>query len=846
MAVGISENNPEKNQFNVPDLAFTAKPHNSDSWQYLQRALAELGITELSKRQQLIRRLLHDSGVADHGHGVLRPWVLDPIPLAIPSQQWQVVERGLQQRAELLSCLYQDIYGSQRVLRQGLLPAEAVLADPGFLRSCVGQPSSTGHFRLPVHTADLAQDTAGHVWVLNDSLQRLGGLGYALENRIVLSRVLPSLFREARVHRLAQFFRVLRQCLQSSGDTANSCTVLLTPGLAHPDYFEHAYLANYLGYPLVQGNDLTVRDGGVFLRSLDGLQPVDVILRWNDDRDCDSLELGGQSRLGVAGLLQAVRQQRVDCVNPLGSAVLENPALSIYLPALCRALLGEELRLPSVETLWCGDPAMSTAVLDQLQELVVHERSGSRYDGRCLASEQLSELRQAIKARPWGFTARRPFTPAANPVLRDGTEQSLPVLLRTFLVATADDYLALPGGLGGIIADSEARDGKAYGIGKDVWVLASEPVQPLSLLTTERTESLPLRISGVSSRVAENLFWLGRYAERSESMIRLLRVMLLELLEPDPEQGAELAYLPDFLRALRWLAQPAQVGGGEMAAPSATALDHAIAELLLDAQTVGSLVFNLQAMLNAARTVRERISPDLWRVIAGIDDDLQQLQTVATHATDAIGSDPALLNAILGQLNQLLTASAAFNGLTLDSMHHGQGWRFLMIGRRLERAQQQLRLLRALLVPGVIDSPLLQALLNVCDSLMTYRDRYRIQIRTDAVLELLLLDEANPRALGYQLRHLQLDIDRLPGQQALLPHRSTEQRISLDVLTRLRLVELPELLAIDSSGRRWTLDTFSAQLGQQLAALGEALADGYFRHADRPQQLVSYQDQDEQ
>ncbi len=824
-------------------LAFCAEQYGSDPWQYLQRALAELGAVELTKRQQLIRRLLRDSGVADHGHGVLRPWLLDPIPLAIPSEQWQSVERGLQQRAELLSVLFQDIYGPQRVLRQGLLPAEIVLADPGFLRPCVGQGVSAGHWRLPFHTADVAQDAAGQSYVLSEGVQRLAGLGYALENRIVLSRVLPSLFRDARVHRLAQFFRVLRQCLQTVADTENGCTVLMTPGLAHPDYFEHAYLANYLGYPLVQGNDLTVRDGGVFVRSLDGLQPVDVILRWNNDRDCDSLELGGLSRLGVAGLLQAVRQRRVGCVNPLGCAVLENPALAVYLPQLCRALLGEDLQLPSVETLWCGDPVMCTAVLEHLSEMIVYERGRSRYDGRCLAQEALSDLRQAIQTRPWGFTARRPFIPAATPVVRDGGLQPLPVLLRTFLIATTDDYLALPGGLGGVIADSETRDGKAYGVGKDTWVLASEPIQPLSLLNTEIVGTTPAPIPGVPSRVAENLFWLGRYAERADSMVRLLRVMLLELLEPDPEQGAELAHLPDFLRALRWLAQPAQEGDEVSDVASATALDHAIAELLLDAQTVGSLVFNLEAMLNAARAVRERISPDLWRVIAGIDDDLQQLHTVAANATDAIGTDPALLNAILEQLNQLLTAGAAFNGLTLDSMNHGQGWRFLMIGRRMERAQQQLRLLRAALVSETVGSPLLEALLNVCDSLMTYRDRYRIQIRTDAVLELLLLDEANPRALGYQLRHLQLDIDRLPGQQARLPHRSAEQRISLDVLTRLRLVELPKLLVTDASRRRFVLDDFLVQLGGRLTMLSEALADGYFRHAERPRQLVTYRDE---
>lgn len=840
MVAGISEY-LANSRSGTPRLAFAgdASGRTDDPWHYLQHALAELGATELYKRQQLIRRLLRDSGVAHHGHRQLRPWLLDPVPLAIPSEQWRTAERGLQQRAELLSCLFRDLYGAQRTLRQGLLPAEWLLADPGFLRPCIGQPLPGDRYRLPFHAADLARDATGTLLVLADRLQSLDGLGLALENRIVLSRVLPSLFRDARVHRLALFFRTLRQQLHSLAETAGAETrvLMLTSGPDGRDYFEHAYLARYLGYPLVQGDDLTVRDGRVMLRTLDGLLAVDVILRAVADRDCDALELAQYSRCGVAGLLQAVRQRRIAVANPLGSGVLENPALSAHLPGLCRMLLGEELLLPSPETFWCGDARLRGHVLSRLDRLVIHESGGLRHDARQMDRTRLDALRQRIVARPWRFTAREPFIPAVTPTLGDGGPQHRPVVLRTFLVATGDDYLAMPGGLGRLAEDSESI-GRG-GVGKDAWVLASEPIQPLSLLPSDSSGLPPVQTGDLPSRVAENLFWLGRYAERSDSLIRLLRVVLLELLEHDTEDAGESSCLPDLLRAVTWLTETFPGFVGEGAEQRLAAPDRTLAELLLAPQTVGSLVFSLNAMLNAARAVRERISPDLWRVVAGIDDTLAQLQGAVASDLDGICADPAFLNQALEQLDQLLTASAAFTGLALDSMTHGQGWRFLMIGRRLERTQQLLRLLRPTLTRRSVDARLLEAVLNICDSLMTYRSRYRTRLRADAVLELLLLDESNPRALGYQLRHLQHDIDLLPGQQPLRPHRSPEQRISLEVLTRLRLIEPPQLLQ-DAAGQRPLLDRLLEELGVRLTDLGEALADGYFRHAERPQQLVNY------
>lgn len=822
---------------------------DADQSYYLVQALVELGAVALQERQQLIRRLLRDNGVTYSGFGPTRPWRLDPIPLAIGSADWRTVERGLQQRAELWRCLLVDLYGPQQMLRQGVLPAELVYSDPRFLRPCLHLPQPAGNYQLPLYSADLARAPDATLYVIDEHFQCPDGAGYALENRLVLSRVLPSLFRDARVHRLALFFRTLRNTLQALAwrQDGDGRSVLLTPGPASADYFEHAYLARYLGYPLVQSDDLTVRDGRVCLRTLDGLQPVDVVLRWLDDADCDPLELRQSSRHGVAGLLQAVRQRRVAVVNPPGGSVLENPGLAAWLPALCRALLGEDLLLPTPPTWWCGRASDREHVLQRLEQLVVRDlaQPGKPQDGRQLDHEQRARLAQHIRSWPYRYIARQPFTPAAAPILADGCLDLQPVVLRSFLVAAADDYVAMPGGLGRVADDSEARPAAGGGISKDAWVLASEPIQPLTLLASSEQRVAPAAAGGdLPSRVAENLFWLGRYAERAESLIRLLRVVLLERLEYDNDDAAaSRTRLPELLRTLTWLTETFPGFAGAGAEQRLAAPDPELLGLLLDRQRNGSLAFTLSAMLTAARAVRDRISPDLWRVFTTLDDGLQRLEQPFAEQTRRTTADNGFLNQALAQLNQLLTVCATFTGLALDSMTHGQGWRFLMIGRRLERALQLQRLLRPGLTVVGPDLPLLEPLLNVCDSLMTYRSRYRDRFWLDGVLALLLLDESNPRAFGYQLRHLQRDIGLLPGQQGQPPYFRREPRLILEALTRLRLAELTELSRAEA-GFRGPLDRLLNELGERLQALGEALADGYFRHADQPQQLVTYSDGD--
>lgn len=832
------------------DELLDGKGRRRPSWEYFASALDRLGADELSLRSQEARRLLRDSGVtlpmlSDQALSQ-RPWELDPVPLLISSDDWASIERGLMQRAELHRLLLSDLYGPRECLRKGLLPLEALYSHTGFLRPCHGIEALQGPHALPLYAADLVRAPDGEFIVLGDRCQAPPGAGFALQNRVVLSRVMPSIYRDAHVHRVAMYFRTLRQTLQELAPTErdNTRIVVLTPGPGSATYFEHVYLAKYLGYTLVQGGDLIVRDNQVWLKSLDGLQAVDVILRFLNDSWCDPLELRQESMLGVTGLLQAVRSGRVAIANPIGSGVLENVAFKRYLPGLAKHFLGEELLLRSPETWWCGDAQHRQHVLDQLDHLVI--KQVARAPGvepifpNLLSSGEKEALRQRILAQPYQYVGQELVEPSTLPTFQHQRLEPSPFVLRSFLASSGDDYTVMPGGLARA-AQSPAipmDPGSDFGISKDIWVLASEPERQISLSRDEPTYR-PLGILGeLPSRVAENLYWLGRYAERSESIIRLLRIVFLHLLEPDDDPGNEI-YLTRLLQAVTHLTEtyPGFVGKGAeklLAAPGEELLS-----VFLDQERAGSLAYNLTSLLSAAGGVRDRISPDIWRVFNEIETGLQQLRNQRDQQPTFNGRETNLSTA-LDTLNQLITAFAAFTGLAIDSMTHGQGWTFLMLGRRLERAQQTLPLLQATLGhPVPYEGPLLERLLVICDSLMTYRSRYHTQAQALPILDLLLQDETNPRALCYQLKHLHDDIRQLPRKDRALGYKIPEQHLSLQALSLTRLADTRQLTHIHE-GQRGELQQLLGQLGAILPQLSNALTHSYFSHTDQPTPLAGF------
>lgn len=808
-------------------------------WRYLISALDSMGPEVLQQRQRDTVRMLRSDGatynVYGRQDGLNRTWQLDPVPLLLSSSEWAGIETGLMQRAELLNLILQDLYGPRSLIRQGVIPSDLVYADPSFLRPCV-VPTPGNPAALTLYAADLVRSTDGRFRILRDHTQAPSGMGYALENRTVMSRLIPSLFHDSHPHRLAPFFRRLRESLAALAPAAGDKeprVVIMTPGPHNETYFEHLYLSNYLDYTLIEGANLTVRDDRVWLKSVSGLEPVDVILRRVDDHFCDPLELRPDSLLGVPGLVEAVRRGRVAIANPLGAGILESPGLMAFLPRLAKHLLGQELRLPSVATWWCGQPRELDYVLANLAKLVLRPLNRAR--GRPVFGDQLDKAelaawRERIRARPHQYIGQERLTLSSAPTLIDGRMQPHQSILRTFLAAGQDSYKVMPGGLTRVGEQPESRivTNQTGAFSKDTWVLASEPEQIVTLLPQDKASYSQMQetLSGVA---AENLFWMARYAERAEDMIRLLRNILNHCNEtlqlPDTVNRTALEMLLQGLTQMT-MTYPGFTGAGadkRLAEPLAEIID-----LISNQQRTGTLAANLAACINTAYAVRNLVSADTRRVFNDIGDELGILAQ----------GDHTDLQLLQEAQDRIITALMAIAGATSESMSRDLGWHFLNLGRRIERSLQLIALLRALLsscVSAEVEILLLESVLSAAESLTLYRHRYRKRPQLETTVDLLLLDENNSRSLIYQLNAARQHLAVLPGQE-VRPYKR-EMRLVIEAATQLKLANAEELAQADD-GTRPRLETLLANLGQSLSETSNALTATYFAHVERHYQLV--------
>lgn len=713
-------------------------------------------------------------------------------------------------------------------MRRRLLPPELVYGHPGFLRPC-DQIRIPGPQQLLTCAIDVARDADGSTWVLADRTQAPSGAGYALENRVVISRVFPSLYRDAQVHRLAPFFRALRASLVGVAPptATDPRVVVLTPGSLSETAFEHAFLASYLGYPLVEGNDLTVREGRLWFRSLGRLEPVDVVLRRVDTWFCDPLELRPDSRLGVPGLVEACRRGTVSVVNTLGSGVLENPALMAFLPKLSEALLGQELHLPCVPTWWCGDRLSRKHVLAHLDQLVIKPVARSVGQGSIvgweLSSTELDELRSRIESRPQAWIGQARLALASAPTLSNQGLDARRTVLRTFLVARGESYMAMPGGLtrAAPTGDGVLISNQTGAVNKDTWVLASEPEVPNSYWFRSGPAVAAVDpAASMSSRAAENLFWLGRYAERAEDLVRLLRVV------NDRRNEFERGTNPAGTVCLRVLlgalthtttTYPGFVGdvAGLLDSPEPELLS-----LLLDEHRPGTLAHAARHLVDCAYAVRDQLSADTWMMIGSISHELLDL-----------GAEPSeRQNLVEAKLSRVMQNLLALSGLIGESMVRDPGWRFLDAGRRIERGIQLTGFLSATLAERrglATDSLLLESTLVATESIITYRRRYRSQAQLETVLDLLLLDAENPRSMAYQVEALGGDVRAFPVH-ATSGRISTAEKHTLATSTALLLGDTAALATPSPDGFYRSLIAFLGQTASGLARTADAIQETHF------------------
>lgn len=795
-----------------------------EHWLPFLESAQRLVADEWFARGEGVRRTLREQGVTYNvygdAQGLERLWELDLMPMLLPPAEWKQIEQGLIQRTRLLNLILADFYGQRRLLREGALPTAMLLANPSFLRPCHGIRPPRG-IHLFLHAVDLARSPDGQWWVLADRTQAPSGAGYALVNRIILSRILPEEFRGCHAQRLAPFFQVARDTLRSlapqNKDQPN--VVLLTPGPYNETYFEHAFLARYLGFPLVEGGDLTVRDCRVFIKTLEGLQPVDVILRRVDDTFCDPLELRAESYLGVPGLVEAVRAGSVAVANSLGSGAVETPAMMPFLPGLSRLLLGEELKLPSVATWWCGQPEEFSYVRDHLDELVLKRAfpsaSGEPVFGLKLDERKKRAVVAEMRSSPNQFVGQEQVALSTAPVWVDGRLESRPMVLRAYICAAGDSYVVLRGGLTRVSGSPHdpVVSMQSGGGSKDTWVAAEGDVSALTLLPPPTRIVRPERTAAeVPSRVADNLFWLGRYAERLESTIRPLRSLVTRL---TGELGAE--EIPERAALVEMLVWLDLLPSGFRAGVSQTELERELLLSIYQPQRLGSVREVLNRLRQIASSVRERFSSDTWRIF-------NKLQLDARSRPGRLPMAEALT-----LLNTLLADLAAFSGMEMENMTRGHGWRFLAIGRRLERSVSLVGLLRASLLVRDGGGAVLEPVLEIADSVMTYRRCYFASPQLGSVLDLLLADETNPRALAFQLNALADHIAHLPYDPVVrLPDRAAEHLAAVNELLRetgiKALVHGPrdmDIIQIKSA-----LESMSAHI----LALSDTLTHHYFSH----------------
>jgi uncharacterized circularly permuted ATP-grasp superfamily protein/uncharacterized alpha-E superfamily protein len=783
-----------------------------EHWAGLARTLQEIGDEELARRWAHAQRRIRENGVTYNVYrdpmGIARPWEMDALPLLVAPEEWATIEQGIIQRAELVNGILADAYGPQRLLKSGDLPAALLFANPSFLRPLVGVPVPRGR-HLHIMAVDLARSPDGQWWVLADRTQAPSGAGYALENRTIVAGILPDLFRESNVRRLAPFFRAERDTLRELSKNSDPRVVLLTPGPYNETYFEHSYLARYLGFTLVEGADLTVRDRCVYMKTVGGLEPVDVILRRVDDSFCDPLELRGDSFLGIPGLVDAVVARNVAVATTLGSGVVETAAMMPFLPGLARKLLGEPLKLPSVATWWCGQEYALNWVLEHLDHIVIKPAFPSRgmepVFGAGLPAAEKQKLSASLRARPYEYVAQEEVALSTAPVWQNGRLAARSLVLRAYVLNTGNGWIAMQGGLARVSsADGPVVSMQRGGHSKDVWVLSRDRVESVTLLR-RRDEPVELhRVSPVlPSRTADNLFWLGRYAERADNTARVLRTIADRVRQAGADELACQLRLYDLVRT-------PQSKLPKTGVPTASQLEAEILSLVSNEERPDSVASSLAEVQRIGNNVRERLSLDMIRLIGRLGSATQP------------GGEPLFVGA--GPiLNGCLELLSAFSGLERENITRGPGWLFLSLGRRLERAIQINRWMRELTQP--LDErtwPILDYFLEVSDSSMTYRSRYFTTLQPAPVLDVLMLDETNPRSLAFQLTH----IADLFGK--LVRHSPQDLEEMQTATARLRAIDLQRFT---SPGGRQHIEDVLQDLGRSLPGWSDRISTSYFSHA---------------
>ncbi|MGD9784156.1 MAG: circularly permuted type 2 ATP-grasp protein [Hyphomicrobiaceae bacterium] len=821
----------------------SVRPH----WRALLDALGNMSAEDIGAMAAALDRRVHQIGIAydifaDPTHPSQR-WTVDAMPLVIAAEDWHQLERALSQRARLLDSILSDIYGDQSLMRDGLIPPALVFSDPAFLRPAHGIRPPFGF--LQFFAADVARGADGRWRVIDIHTETPAGIGSALANRVAHTHVAGELFRNLGARRVAGFFQTLQTAISDRAGRGAPRVALLTPGPQHDDYFSHAYLARYLGYLLVEGSDLRTDDDRVFLKTLEGLKEIDVIVRCVEGRSSDPLELDPGGFAGPVGLMQAVRRSPSLVTNAVGSAVVQNRGLGAYLGRVCRHVLGEDLLIEDAPRRWLGDPDLRESVLRDRDHVVVRRaQEGAGRPGRAAIGQRADVADQSLDAYARdlalvgdGLVAEDRLDFGTTPSLRDGALQPVPFAVRLYLTRSADGFMMMPGGLAMTIDPTLSLGlSSPEGLTRDVWVVGDDRQPQHASLWRPTLETAHVERSQrvTQSRAADDLYWLGRYTERADWTMRVLRSALQRQQEDGlPADGRAAAR-----RCLEVLLTDEPTAPPPFRTDSdGQAIDRLVRVLVAGPAGMRVLPRTCDGLYRVASLTRDRLSLEAWQTLERFQPGSEWRQKMVA------GRSGQLLDLI----EEGLASLAAFAGLMHENMTRNFGWSFLDMGRRLSRAYNLSEAVGALFghphAPTVAtdedEASSLRFLLEVADSFITYRSRYRLDPMLPLVLDLLLVDESNPRSLAFQLARIDQHLESLPqaSQGIALPD---ERRRILLLSTAVRLADVRSLAA----GERRALGRLMDQMTHELPELSNVIARRYFSLIEgRPQRLRTRLDQ---
>ncbi|TCT37856.1 circularly permuted type 2 ATP-grasp protein [Martelella mediterranea] len=773
----------------VPDEMMDAAGDVRPVWKPFLNTLSGMTSDDLAERFARADRYLRDAGVfyrAYDGQDETRSWPFSHIPVIIDDKEWQSLAEGLRQRADLLEAMMADFYGENQLVSEGFVPPSLVAGNSEFLRPLVGVDPPGGHF-LHFISFEIGRGPNGKWWVLADRAQAPSGAGFALENRVAAARSFSGIYSDMHVRRVASFFGAFRDALQSDLLGGDGRIGVLTPGPANETYYEHAYIARYLGISLLEGEDLVVVNDKLMVRTVAGPMPVSVLWRRLDASFTDPLELNQSSRLGTPGMVQAIRAGNLTMVNALGSGILETRALLAFLPSLSRRLLNEDLKIPSIATWWCGQEQERSHVADHLDRMVIgpaysrmpfFDDAGQSFTGEKLRARRPGAVERWLKQYGSGLVGQEAVTLSTAPAFVDGRLKPHPFSLRVFAARTRDGWRIMPGGFARIGAsdDVTAMAMQQGGRAADVWVVSDTPVARPTLLTQE--SRVPRhKPANLPSRAADNLFWLGRYIERAEGNLRILRAWHGRFAEVDDREQPLLAQVEAYL--------------------GKTGID------LDDGALPPSLLRDIDSAVFSAGNIRDRFSPDGWLALTDLSKSARRFVDVVQPGDDAAHAATVLLRKLAG-----------FAGLVHENMYRSTGWRFLSIGRYLERGLHMTRLLGELSGEDAPDGAF-DILLEIGDNVMTHRRHYNVNTDRLTITDLLALDPQNPRSVLFQLNAILAEVERLPDRNS---------HVQMSPLNR-------ETMRLQAGLAVMTADTVSAddyaRLVNDLEALSDCLAQNY-------------------